>query len=148
MLPCTYSSRALFPNSLIINNPYIPQTDPFLTITSRAHPPSPERLARHSHPRPRLWNFLSLACTRLEQRGQTRLNHQRAKAPTILLQYRARKRSEVRLYLIIVGFAKMSTFALPREALGRVVKEMPERSKQVAALGALVGVSSPPSCGV
>ncbi|OBT80207.1 hypothetical protein VF21_00567 [Pseudogymnoascus sp. 05NY08] len=33
----------------------------------------------------------------------------------------------------------MSTFALPREALGRVVKEMPERSKQVAALGALVG---------
>ncbi|OBT94363.1 hypothetical protein VE01_07696 [Pseudogymnoascus verrucosus] len=33
----------------------------------------------------------------------------------------------------------MSTFALPREALGRLAKEMPERSKQVAALGALVG---------
>ncbi|ELR10173.1 hypothetical protein VC83_00700 [Pseudogymnoascus destructans] len=33
----------------------------------------------------------------------------------------------------------MSTFALPREALGRLAEEMPERSKQIAALGALVG---------
>lgn len=38
----------------------------------------------------------------------------------------------------------MSVFALPREALGGVVKEMPERARQVAALGALVGVSSLP----
>ncbi|OBT62038.1 hypothetical protein VE03_08279 [Pseudogymnoascus sp. 23342-1-I1] len=33
----------------------------------------------------------------------------------------------------------MSAFAVPREALGRLVKEMPERSRQVAALGALLG---------
>ncbi|KFY45793.1 hypothetical protein V494_00754 [Pseudogymnoascus sp. VKM F-4513 (FW-928)] len=33
----------------------------------------------------------------------------------------------------------MSTFALPREALGGLAREMPERSKQIAALGALVG---------
>ncbi|KAL5352935.1 hypothetical protein ACLOAV_002884 [Pseudogymnoascus australis] len=33
----------------------------------------------------------------------------------------------------------MSVFGVPREALGRLVKEMPERSRQVAALGALVG---------
>lgn len=38
----------------------------------------------------------------------------------------------------------MSTFALPREALGRLAKEMPERSKQISALGALVGVSPSP----
>lgn len=37
------------------------------------------------------------------------------------------------------------SFALPREALAELAREMPERSKQVVALGALVGVSSPPS---
>ncbi|KFY54100.1 hypothetical protein V497_07982 [Pseudogymnoascus sp. VKM F-4516 (FW-969)] len=34
---------------------------------------------------------------------------------------------------------KMSFFALPREALAELARKMPERSKQVVALGALVG---------
>lgn len=42
----------------------------------------------------------------------------------------------------------MSVFGVPREALGRLVKELPERSRQVAALGALVGVSFSRSRGV
>jgi hypothetical protein len=41
----------------------------------------------------------------------------------------------------------MSFFALPREALAELAREMPERSKQIVALGALVGVSLPPSRG-
>lgn len=48
------------------------------------------------------------------------------------------------LIFVGAGFAEMSAFALPREALGGLAKEMPERARQVAALGALVGVSSPP----
>ena len=34
------------------------------------------------------------------------------------------------------------SFALPREVLGEVVKALPGREKQIAALGALVAVSS------